>query len=145
MPIAHSASFRRSAAAAEASRRKPLSMRYGIWLRADIKRSFFREFISGHTAAISIEDYLLRFGVERLTMPGLERLRLSSIEPLEVVPELIDLVATHPRLAHHFHIPLQSGSPRILRAMYRPYSPSTIAIWYTVFASEFPMPRSVPM
>ncbi len=57
-----------------------------------------------------------------LTMPGLERLRLSSIEPLEVVPELIDLVAAHPRLARHFHIPLQSGSTRILRAMYRPYS-----------------------
>ncbi|HSU87736.1 MAG TPA: tRNA (N(6)-L-threonylcarbamoyladenosine(37)-C(2))-methylthiotransferase MtaB, partial [Terriglobia bacterium] len=54
---------------------------------------------------------------------GLERLRLSSIEPLEVVPELIELVATHPRMAHHFHIPLQSGSARILRAMYRPYSP----------------------
>ena len=56
-------------------------------------------------------------------VPGLERLRLSSIEPLEVVPELVDLVATHPQMAHHFHIPLQSGSARILRAMYRPYSP----------------------
>src|SRR6185295_15967438 len=58
-----------------------------------------------------------------LEVPGLARLRLSSIEPLEVTPELIDLVATHPRMAHHFHIPLQSGSARILRAMYRPYSP----------------------
>ena len=57
-----------------------------------------------------------------LEIPGLERLRLSSIEPLEVVPGLIDLVAEHPRMAHHFHIPLQSGSSRILRAMYRPYS-----------------------
>jgi threonylcarbamoyladenosine tRNA methylthiotransferase MtaB len=58
-----------------------------------------------------------------LAVSGLERLRLSSIEPLEVVPELIDLAATHPRVAHHFHIPLQSGSARVLRAMYRPYSP----------------------
>ena len=58
-----------------------------------------------------------------LEVQGLERLRLSSIEPLEVVPELIDLVATHPRMAHHFHIPLQSGAARILKAMYRPYSP----------------------
>jgi threonylcarbamoyladenosine tRNA methylthiotransferase MtaB len=58
-----------------------------------------------------------------LDIPGLERLRLSSIEPLEVVPEIIDLVATDPRLAHHFHIPMQSGSARILRAMYRPYTP----------------------
>src|SRR6266446_8909623 len=58
-----------------------------------------------------------------LEVKGLERLRLSSIEPLEAVPELIGLVATHPRMAHHFHIPLQSGSAGILRAMYRPYSP----------------------
>jgi threonylcarbamoyladenosine tRNA methylthiotransferase MtaB len=58
-----------------------------------------------------------------LDVPGLARLRLSSIEPLEVLPELIELVATHPRMAHHFHIPLQSGSARILRSMYRPYSP----------------------
>ncbi len=57
-----------------------------------------------------------------LEVPGLERLRLSSIEPIEVVPELIELAATHPRMAHHFHVPLQSGSTRILRAMYRPYT-----------------------
>src|SRR5438067_6832057 len=61
--------------------------------------------------------------VRVLEIPRLERLRLSSIEPLEVAPEIIDLVATHPRMARHFHIPLQSGSARILRAMYRPYTP----------------------
>jgi threonylcarbamoyladenosine tRNA methylthiotransferase MtaB len=58
-----------------------------------------------------------------LNTPGLDRLRLSSIEPLEVVPEIVDLVAGDPRMAHHFHIPLQSGSARILRQMYRPYTP----------------------
>lgn len=62
-----------------------------------------------------------------LETPGLERLRLSSIEPLEVVREIIDLAAEHPRMAHHFHIPLQSGSGRILRAMRRPYSPEYYA------------------
>jgi threonylcarbamoyladenosine tRNA methylthiotransferase MtaB len=62
-----------------------------------------------------------------LEVEGLERLRLSSIEPLEVVPEMVDLVASHPRIAHHFHIPLQSGSARILKAMYRPYSPQYYA------------------
>jgi threonylcarbamoyladenosine tRNA methylthiotransferase MtaB len=62
-----------------------------------------------------------------LEVPGIERLRLSSIEPLEVVPEIIDLIASHPRMARHFHIPLQSGSARILRAMYRPYSPEYYA------------------
>jgi len=54
-------------------------------------------------------------------VPGLQRLRLSSIEPLEVTAEIIELVATNSRLAHHFHIPLQSGSSRVLRAMRRPY------------------------
>ncbi|PYR99219.1 MAG: tRNA (N(6)-L-threonylcarbamoyladenosine(37)-C(2))-methylthiotransferase MtaB [Acidobacteria bacterium] len=62
-----------------------------------------------------------------LEIPGLERARLSSIEPFELVPEIIDLVADQPRLAHHFHVPLQSGSARILRAMRRPYSPEYYA------------------
>lgn len=62
-----------------------------------------------------------------LEMTGVERLRLSSIEPLEVVPEIIDLVAANPRMARHFHIPLQSGSARVLRAMRRPYSPEYYA------------------
>ena len=51
----------------------------------------------------------------------LRRLRLSSIEPLEVTDEIIDLVASSPRMAKHFHVPLQSGSSRILGLMRRPY------------------------
>jgi threonylcarbamoyladenosine tRNA methylthiotransferase MtaB len=58
-----------------------------------------------------------------LDVPGLCRFRLSSIEPLEVVPEIVRLVAEHPRMAHHFHIPLQSGSAKVLRDMRRPYTP----------------------
>jgi threonylcarbamoyladenosine tRNA methylthiotransferase MtaB len=52
---------------------------------------------------------------------GLERLRFSSIEPQDVDEEFVALVASSDRLAQHFHIPLQSGSDRILRAMYRWY------------------------
>jgi threonylcarbamoyladenosine tRNA methylthiotransferase MtaB len=52
---------------------------------------------------------------------SLERLRLSSIEPMDVTQELIDLVASTGRLARHFHIPLQSGSDRVLAAMRRWY------------------------
>ncbi len=51
----------------------------------------------------------------------LRRLRLSSIEPLEVTDEIIELVATSPGMAKHFHVPLQSGSSRILGLMRRPY------------------------
>jgi threonylcarbamoyladenosine tRNA methylthiotransferase MtaB len=55
--------------------------------------------------------------------PALERLRLSSIEPLEVSEEIIGMVAAIPRLARHFHVPLQSGSRRVLREMRRPDTP----------------------
>jgi threonylcarbamoyladenosine tRNA methylthiotransferase MtaB len=57
----------------------------------------------------------------------LARLRLSSIEPLEYTDELIDLVAGSPKMAKHFHVPLQSGSDRILRLMRRPYTSSFYA------------------
>ena len=62
-----------------------------------------------------------------LGIGALERIRLSSIEPLEVTPEIIRLMAGDPRVAHHFHIPLQSGSAAILKAMYRPYTPGYYA------------------
>ena len=52
---------------------------------------------------------------------SLEQLRLSSIEPQDVTEELISLIAGSPRVAAHFHVPLQSGSDRILRAMHRWY------------------------
>jgi threonylcarbamoyladenosine tRNA methylthiotransferase MtaB len=49
------------------------------------------------------------------------RLRLSSIEPLDVTRDLIALFASSARLAQHFHMPLQSASARILAAMHRWY------------------------
>ncbi|MEW6267049.1 MAG: tRNA (N(6)-L-threonylcarbamoyladenosine(37)-C(2))-methylthiotransferase MtaB [Thermodesulfobacteriota bacterium] len=54
------------------------------------------------------------------------RLRLSSIEPNEATPLLLSLVASSPRLCPHLHLPLQSGSDRILEAMRRPYTAATI-------------------
>jgi threonylcarbamoyladenosine tRNA methylthiotransferase MtaB len=60
--------------------------------------------------------------VERiLRESSIARLRISSIEPMDVSPALIRLVATEPRLAQHFHVPLQSGCDRILRLMNRRY------------------------
>ncbi|HEY6265037.1 MAG TPA: tRNA (N(6)-L-threonylcarbamoyladenosine(37)-C(2))-methylthiotransferase MtaB [Candidatus Acidoferrum sp.] len=50
-----------------------------------------------------------------------ERLRISSIEPLDVTQDLIDLFASTDRIAQHFHMPLQSASNRILAAMHRWY------------------------
>jgi threonylcarbamoyladenosine tRNA methylthiotransferase MtaB len=48
--------------------------------------------------------------------------RISSLEPMDCTPEIIDLVASSPRLAPHFHLPLQHGADEILRTMRRPYT-----------------------
>ncbi|HET7207704.1 MAG TPA: tRNA (N(6)-L-threonylcarbamoyladenosine(37)-C(2))-methylthiotransferase MtaB [Terriglobales bacterium] len=53
----------------------------------------------------------------------LEKLRISSVEPMDWSDELIELVATSPRIAKHAHVPMQSGSDRILRKMHRKYRP----------------------
>jgi threonylcarbamoyladenosine tRNA methylthiotransferase MtaB len=52
---------------------------------------------------------------------SVQRLRVSSIEPLDVTQDLIDLFASTSRIAPHFHMPLQSASDRILAAMHRWY------------------------
>ncbi len=54
---------------------------------------------------------------------AIERIRISSVEPMDWSDELIDVVATQPRLCKHAHVPLQSGSDRVLRMMHRKYRP----------------------
>jgi len=61
---------------------------------------------------------LLRLLVE---IPGLRWVRLSSMLPAYFTPELVEIVTASPVVAPHFHIPLQSGSARVLRLMRRPY------------------------
>lgn len=51
----------------------------------------------------------------------IEQIRFSSIEPQDVTKDFVALVAGCERIAPHFHVPLQSGSDRILRAMHRWY------------------------
>ena len=52
-----------------------------------------------------------------------ERLRLSSVEPMDWSDALLELVAASPRIAKHVHAPLQSGSDKVLRRMHRKYRP----------------------
>jgi threonylcarbamoyladenosine tRNA methylthiotransferase MtaB len=54
---------------------------------------------------------------------ALQKLRISSVEPMDWSDDLIDLVATSPRIAKHAHVPLQSGSDAVLRRMHRKYRP----------------------
>jgi threonylcarbamoyladenosine tRNA methylthiotransferase MtaB len=58
-----------------------------------------------------------------LDQTSLERLRISSVEPMDWSDELIELVAASSRIAKHAHVPMQSGSDTVLRRMHRKYRP----------------------
>jgi threonylcarbamoyladenosine tRNA methylthiotransferase MtaB len=58
-----------------------------------------------------------------LARTSLEKLRISSVEPMDWNDELIELVASSPRIAKHAHVPMQSGSDAVLRRMHRKYRP----------------------
>jgi threonylcarbamoyladenosine tRNA methylthiotransferase MtaB len=61
---------------------------------------------------------MLRAILERTSI---EKLRISSVEPMDWTNEVIELVASSPRIAKHAHVPLQSGSDKVLRKMHRKY------------------------
>lgn len=73
----------------------------------------------GHRTKVGFED-LLRSILAETT---LEKLRISSVEPMDWSDELISLVASSPRIAKHAHVPMQSGSDTVLRRMHRKYRP----------------------
>lgn len=54
---------------------------------------------------------------------SLEKIRISSVEPMDWSDELISLVASSSRIAKHAHVPMQSGSDAVLRRMHRKYRP----------------------
>ncbi len=54
---------------------------------------------------------------------AIDRIRISSVEPMDFSDELLELMAGSPRVAQHVHAPLQSGSDAILRRMHRKYRP----------------------
>ena len=78
--------------------------------------------LGGYGKDLACRGGLAQLVQEVVKEERLARLRLSSIEPLEYTDDLIDLVAESPKMAKHFHVPLQSGSGRILRLMRRPYT-----------------------
>ncbi len=56
------------------------------------------------------------------TVKGIERIRISSIEPNLITDEIIEFVSKSNKILHHFHIPLQSGCNKILAKMQRRYN-----------------------
>ena len=66
------------------------------------------------------------------------RLRLGSIESAEMSDELIDLIKSDARICNHVHLPLQSGSDEILRAMRRPYTTKNFSELTARLVEEIP-------
>ena len=62
-----------------------------------------------------------------LSVPALQRLRLGSLESVEVEERLLDLMQTDKRLCPHLHLPLQSGCDKVLKDMKRPYDTKRFA------------------
>jgi threonylcarbamoyladenosine tRNA methylthiotransferase MtaB len=83
----------------------------GAYGKTTTKRSRFSE--SGYPLVDLIEKII--------TIPELGRLRLSSLEPMDLTDELLSVLASSEKVAHHLHLPLQSGSDAILRRMGRQY------------------------
>ncbi len=65
-------------------------------------------------------ENLLRAILERTAV---EKVRISSVEPMDWSSEVIGLMAESPRIAKHAHVPMQSGSDAVLRRMHRKYRP----------------------
>jgi threonylcarbamoyladenosine tRNA methylthiotransferase MtaB len=96
-------------------RRRP-----GVEVNRDVGTAWLRtvksEHGAGSTPLASLTDALCR------RVPGLKRLRFSSLEPGDLDAELIAVLRSHPQVVPHFHLPLQSGSNALLRRMNRQYT-----------------------
>ncbi|MFZ0254462.1 MAG: tRNA (N(6)-L-threonylcarbamoyladenosine(37)-C(2))-methylthiotransferase MtaB [Gammaproteobacteria bacterium] len=97
---------------------------------------------------VHLGDYGLDLGHDRrlltqllrdiLDIPGMFRLRLSSIEPTSVSDELIELLASEKRFARHFHIPVQSAANAVLKRMKRGYSADEFATLINRIVRQIP-------
>jgi threonylcarbamoyladenosine tRNA methylthiotransferase MtaB len=92
----------------------------------DLTRAGYREIV---LTGVNVGDYGRKDGKSLLgllrqmaAIEGLGRLRISSIEPNLLNDDIIDFVAGNSKLCKHFHIPLQSGSDKVLREMRRRYT-----------------------
>jgi MiaB/RimO family radical SAM methylthiotransferase len=89
----------------------------GIFLGAYGQPTALRRRQTGHTGHALAE----LVGALCTQVPGLGRLRLSSLEPGDLTEELIRVLRDHRQVVPHFHLPLQSGSDALLRRMNRQY------------------------
>jgi threonylcarbamoyladenosine tRNA methylthiotransferase MtaB len=81
-----------------------------------------RNGVGGHSRGTPGEASLDRLVRVLAEWPADVLFRISSLEPMDCTPAIVEMVATSPRLAPHFHLPLQHGSDAMLSAMQRPYT-----------------------
>lgn len=92
-----------------------------------------------HLGRFKNGDYTLKDAVKQaLQVPKLERLRLGSLESVEVDEGLLELMFEDKRFCPHLHLPLQSGCNKILEAMHRPYDREKFAQLVQLIRSKVP-------
>jgi threonylcarbamoyladenosine tRNA methylthiotransferase MtaB len=94
---------------------QPLRRTARGWLKTDLHESRQRPTTSDQRLTSLIRAILSETTVEKL--------RISSVEPMDWTDDLISLMASSPRIAKHAHVPMQSGSDAVLRRMHRKYRP----------------------
>jgi threonylcarbamoyladenosine tRNA methylthiotransferase MtaB len=106
------------------SRSQPL--KETIMQAENLVRSGYKEIV---LTGVNVGDYGRKIGASLLSLlkelegvDGLHRIRLSSVEPNLVSPDLIEHIAQSEKICSHFHIPLQSGNNAVLRLMKRRYT-----------------------
>jgi threonylcarbamoyladenosine tRNA methylthiotransferase MtaB len=117
VPLVRGASRSRPAEAVLAEIRRRVAQGHREIVLTGINLGCYRDREAGHTLASLIR--------EAATLPGVARLRLSSIEVNHVGPELIGAMRELPTVSRHLHVPLQSGDNTVLRAMARRYTAET--------------------
>jgi threonylcarbamoyladenosine tRNA methylthiotransferase MtaB len=117
VPLVRGASRSRPAAAVLSEIRRRVDQGHKEVVLTGINLGCYRDRNGGYRLA--------RLVREAGQMPGLMRLRLSSIEVNHVDDALVGALRETPTLARHLHVPLQSGDDRILRAMARRYTSGT--------------------
>lgn len=92
-------------------------------IRHLIEKGYYEVVLTAvHIGRYSHQGFNLAGLIERiLKETDISRLRLSSLEPNELTEPILSMMSTNPRLCRHLHLPLQSGSGRILQLMRRPY------------------------
>ncbi len=135
IPIVRGTSRSRSAAAVLAEVRRRVAQGHREVVLTGINLGCFRDRAAGYD--------LPRLVRELGATPGLQRLRLSSIEINHVSSALVDALRETPTVSRHLHVPLQSGDDGVLRAMSRRYTTEIFLRRLAPLAGDFNLTSDV--